>query len=188
MHELIAIRPKHPRAAPAAPPAPTSPADPASADPATLPKELAARQDNYLRLAAEFDNFRKRTRRDSEREAAAEKEAFILDLLPVVDNLDRALAPEQSISSEQLHHGVEATLQQLGQLLHRHGIDAVEDVGRPFDPHRQEAVYLRHDPSQPDGVVLEVCQRGYCRGNDVFRPAKVIVNDLGHSPGASHAR
>jgi len=167
---------------------PASVADSASADPAILQKELAAQKDDYLRLAADFANFKKRTRRDSERQAAAEKESFIRDLLPVLDNLERALASEQSISSEQLHQGVEMTLQQLGRLLHRQGIEAVEDVGRPFDPHRHEAVSLRHDRSQPDHIVLEVIQRGYWRGDKVFRPAKVIVNDLGHSPGASRAR
>jgi molecular chaperone GrpE len=150
-------------------------------------EELAAQKDHYLRLAADFDNFKKRTRRDSEQQAAAEKEAFIRDLLPVLDNLERALASEQSTASTQLHQGVTMTLQQLGQLLHRHGIEAVEDVGRPFDPHRHEAVSVRHDPHQPDQIILEVTQRGYGRGDKVFRPAKVIVNDLSHSPGAHHA-
>ena len=178
----------HPRPATDSQNAPAPVADSASADPAILQKELAAQKDDYLRLAADFDNFRKRTRRDSERQAAAEKESFIRDLLPVLDNLERALASEQSISSEQFHQGVEVTLQQLGQLLQRHGIEAVEDVGRHFDPHRHEAVSLRHDRSQPDHIVLEVIQRGYCRGDEVFRPAKVIVNDLGPSPGASRAR
>ena len=72
--------------------APASVADFASTDPAILQKELAARKDDYLRLAADFDNFKMRTRRDSERHAAAEKEAFIGYLLPALDNLERALA------------------------------------------------------------------------------------------------
>jgi len=161
--------------------------EPCAVDAATLQQELAAQKDDYLRLAADFDNFKKRTRRDSERQATAEKDAFIADLLPAVDNLERALASGQSSSCEQLHQGVEMTWQQLGQLLNRHGIEAVEDVGRPFDPHRHEAVSVRHDPRQPDHIVLEVIQRGYCRDDKVFRPAKVIVNDLSHSPGARHA-
>jgi len=162
--------------------APTSAAESPLADLAILQKELAAQKEHCLRLAADFDNFKKRTRRDSDRQAAAEKESFIRDLLPVLDNLERALASKQSASSEQLHQGVEITLQELGRLLHRHGIAAVEDVGCPFDPHRHEAVSVRHDRSQPDHSVLEVIQHGYCRGDKVFRPAKVIVNDLGHSP------
>ena len=164
---------------------PASAADTVLADPAILQKELAAQKEDYLRLAADFDNFKKRTRRDSERQASAEKESFIRDLLPVLDNLERALASEQSVSTEQLHQGVEITMQELGRLLHCHGIEAVEDVGQPFDPHRHEAVSVRHDRSQPDHVVLEVIQHGYSHGDKLFRPAKVIVNDLGHAPSRS---
>ena len=168
--------------------APAPVAESPSADLAILQKELAAQKDDYLRLAADFDNFKKRTRRDSARQAAAEKESFIRDPLPVLDNLERALASKQSASSERLHQGVEITLQELGRSLHRHGIEAVEDFGCPFDPHRHEAVSVRHDRSQPDHSVLEVIQHGYCRGDKVFRPAKVIANDLAHSPGPSRVR
>ena len=163
-------------------------ADSASADPALLQTALAAQKEDYLSLAADFDNFRKRTRRDSEQQAAAEKESFIQDLLPILDNLERALACEGATSSAQLHQGVEMTLRQLGGLLHRHGVEPVEAVGQPFDPHRHEAVATGHDLSQPDHCVLEVVQRGYCRGDKVFRPAKVIVNDPGQSPGAGRVR
>ena len=167
---------------------PDSVVDPASNEQTRLEAALASKQDEYLRLAADFDNFRKRTRRDSEQQAAAEKESFIQDLLPILDNLERALACEESTSSEQLHEGVEMTLKQLGGLLHRHGIEAVEALGKPFDPHRHEAVAVGHDPGQPDQIVLEVIQRGYCRGDKVFRPAKVIVNDPGRHTGADSVR
>lgn len=163
-------------------------ADAASADSAGLQEELAVRKDAYLRLAADFENFQKRTRRDSAQQAAAEKEAFIRDLLPILDNLERALASEQSASSEPLYQGVTMTLQQMGQLLGRHGIEAVEDLGRPFDPHRHEAVSVGYDPGQPNRAILEVTQRGYFRSDRVFRPAQVVVNDLSHRPGVRHAR
>lgn len=159
----------------------------ARADLVLLPEELAAQKDDYLRLAADFDNFKKRTRRDTAQQAAAQKEAFIADLLPILDNLERALASEQAADSASLHHGVTMTLQQLGQLLEQHGIKAVEDIGQPFDPHRHEAVSVRHDFHQPDQIVLEVVQRGYCRGDQIFRPAKVIVNDRSDFPGARDA-
>ena len=152
-------------------------ADSESGDQTMLLRTLAARKDDYLRLASDFENFRKRTRRDSEQQAAAEKESFIRDLLPIFENPERALACEAPVSSEQMHRGVAMTVQQLGVLLDRHGIQAVDDVGQPFDPHRHEAVALEGDPRQPDHVVLEVIQRGYRRGDKVFRPAKVIVND-----------
>jgi molecular chaperone GrpE len=163
-------------------------ADFAPADPALLQKAFAARKEDYLLLAADLDNFRKRTRRDSEQQAAAEKESFIRELLPVVDNLERALACEGATSSAQLRQGVEMTQRQLGELLRRHGVEPVEAAGQPFDPHREEAVAVGHDPSKPDHIVLEVVQRGYSRGDKLFRPAKVIVNDPGQSSGAGRVR
>ena len=146
-----------------------------------LEAELAVQKDGYLRLAADFDNFRKRTLQESERNAAAQKEAFIRELLTVIDNLERALGSDASTSPEQLRQGVQMTLQQLTQLLRRHGIEPEESLGKPFDPHYHEAVTVRHDPSQPDHIILETFQRGYRRGNEVFRPAKVVVNDLSHA-------
>ena len=168
------------------PPAPA--VDPGAVDATILLEKLAAQKDDYLRLAADFDNFKKRTRRDAEQKSAAEKEAFILDLLPVVDNLERALACEPSASSKPLRQGVEMTLEQLNRLLQSHGIANVEAVGRQFDPHLHEAISTRRDPGQPDHSVLEVIQRGYCRGEKLFRPARVVVNDLGNPAGAGRAR
>jgi molecular chaperone GrpE len=153
-----------------------APASASGVDVAALKAELAAQKDQYLRLAADFDNFRKRTKREVERSAAAQKEAFIRELLPVIDNLERALANHKLASPEQLREGVQITLQQLMQLLRRHGVEPEESLGRLFNPHYHEAVSVRHDPSQPDHVVLETLQRGYRRGNEVFRPAKVVVN------------
>ena len=155
--------------------------------PDALQNQLAQQKDDYLRLAADFDNYKKRIGRESERQAASQKEAFIEDLLPTLDNLERALASKNSTSFEALHQGVEMTLQQLQQLLYRHDIEPVEDLGLPFDPHRHEAISVRHDPHQPDQIILEVAQRGYCRGDKIFRPAKVIVNDLSHPTGVHHA-
>jgi molecular chaperone GrpE len=158
--------------------APASVAHPASADPVTLAKDLEAQKDEYLRLAADFDSFRRRNRQESEARGAAQKESFIRDLLPVIDNLERALASGASGRSQQFHQGVEMTLQQLRVLLHQHGIESEESVGHPFDPHKHEALSQGRDPAQADQAILEVFQRGYQQGNKVFRPAKVMVNDL----------
>jgi molecular chaperone GrpE len=159
----------------------------AAPDTAALQGELVTHKDRYLRLAADFDNFRKRTTQETERRAAAQKEAFIRELLPVIDNLERALGSDVSTSPEQLREGVQMTLQQLNQLLRRHGIEPEESLGQPFDPRYHEAVAVRLDPSQPDHTVLETFQRGYRRGNEVFRPAKVVVNDLSHAESTRHA-
>ena len=109
-------------------------------------------------------------------------------MLPILDNLERALTSEQSDSCVPLHRGVTITLQEVARLLQRHGIEPVEDIGLLFDPHRHEAVSVQYDPTQPDRAILEVTQRGYWQGDKVFRPAKVIVNDLSHRPGARHGR
>jgi molecular chaperone GrpE len=144
----------------------------------SLRHELAEQKDLNLRLAAEFANFKRRTRQDAEIRALTQKESFIQELLPALDNLERALASGTSPGSPQFRQGVEMTLQQLQQLLRQHGIEIQESVGQPFDPHRHEAVSQGHDPAQPDRAIIEVLQRGYRRGEKVFRPAKVVVNEL----------
>ena len=144
----------------------------------TLLKDLAEQKDLHLRLAADFENFKRRSRQEAEVRAAAQKDAFILELLPVTDNLERALASGASRDTAQFHQGVEMTLKQLQQLLRQHGVESEEIVGMPFDPHRQEALAQGHDPAQPDHAVLTVLQRGYRRGEKVIRPAKVTINDL----------
>lgn len=154
---------------------------------AALEAELAALDDRYRRLAADFDSFRKRTARDADQRAAAQKTAFIRELLPVVDNLERALATHASTSADQLRRGIEMTHGELIQLLHRHGIEPDDPSGLPFDPHRHEAVNIRFDPAQADHLVLDVLQRGYVRGTEIIRPARVVVNDLSAGEGADDA-
>src|ERR1700727_1513452 len=88
-----------------------------SADKRTLQAEVAVERERYLRLAADFENFRKRTARETERSAAAQKESFIRDLLPVIDNLERALGSDISTSPAQLRQGVKLTLHHLTQPL-----------------------------------------------------------------------
>ena len=153
-----------------------------------LRQEFAAQKDLHLHLAADFENFKRRSRQEADARAAAQKDSFIQELLPVIDNLERALASGASAGSQQFHKGVEMTLQQLRHLLAKHGIESGEIVGKPFDPHQHEAISQRHDPAQPDHAILEVAQRGYRRGTKVFRPAKVVVNDLTSPKHARHAR
>src|SRR3981189_3394909 len=88
----------------------------------SLKADLASQKNRSLRLAADFDNFRKRTAQETDRRAAEQKEAFIRELLPFIDNLERALASDRSTSPQQLREGVQMTLQQLNQLLRHHGI------------------------------------------------------------------
>jgi molecular chaperone GrpE len=153
-----------------------------------LLKDLAEQKDLHLRLAADFDNFKKRSRQEAEARAASQKESFIVELLPVMDNLERALAAGASRDSAQFHQGVEMTLKQLQQLLRQHGVESEEIIGKVFDPHRHEALSQGHDPAKPDHSILEVIQRGYQRGAKVLRPAKVVVNALTQSNPQRHGR
>jgi molecular chaperone GrpE len=155
-------------------------------DCAALQAELESERQRSLRLAADFDNFRKRTARDSEQRATAQKDALIRDLLPVVDNLERALASHASTSAAQLRTGIEMTFQQLLDVFRRHGVKPEESLGESFDAHRHEAINARFDPGQPDHAVLEVVQRGYRRGDEIIRPAKVIINDLSLTEDEDH--
>ncbi len=148
------------------------------AEVAGLQDKLATLRDRYLRLAADFDNFRKRIQRENEHRAAAQKEAFVRDLLPVIDNLERCLSNTVGSSSEDLKPGVQMIFQQALQVLKQHGFESQEDRGQPFNPSFHEALAVRTDATCPDHTVLEVWQRGWRRGGALFRPAKVLVNDL----------
>lgn len=147
-------------------------------DVTTLQSELTTLRDRYLRLAADFDNFRKRVQRESEHRAAAQKQAFVRDLLPILDNLERSVASATGHSPEQLRQGVQMIWQQSLQILKQHGFEPQDDLGQPFNPDRHEAVAIRADTTYPDHAVLEVWQRGWRRGTSSFRPSKVVVNDL----------
>ncbi|SDU18639.1 molecular chaperone GrpE [Verrucomicrobium sp. GAS474] len=153
----------------------TSPSGDAVPD--SLKEELAEQKDRYLRLAADFDNFRKRTAQEAERRSLAKEDALINEILPVIDNLERALAVGPDTSFVQLLEGVSMILQQFRQLLYRHDIEVDVSLGKPFDPLRHEAIGSRNVASQPDHAILEIVQQGYHRGDGILRAAKVIVND-----------
>jgi molecular chaperone GrpE len=154
----------------------------------SLHKELAGQKNLFLHLSADFENFKRRSRQETETRAAAQKEAFIHELLPVIDNLERALTTGGSADSQKFRQGVEMTLHQLRQLLSRHGVEPQEGVGQRFDPHLHEAVSQCHNPAHADQAIVEVLQRGYQRGKNNFRPAKVVVNDLTPAKHARHGR
>ncbi|MDR3460473.1 MAG: nucleotide exchange factor GrpE [Verrucomicrobiae bacterium] len=176
------------KAPPPAEPAVSAKAEAATSEADALIRDIAEQKDLHLRLAADFENFKRRSRLETETRASAQKESFIHELLPVIDNLERALAAGGAWDSAQFHQGVEMTLKQLQQLLRQHGIESEEIIGKPFNPHLHEALSQRHDPTQADHTILEMFQRGYRRGAKVFRPAKVVVNDLSPSNQGSHAR
>ena len=143
------------------------------------PLALAERQrDDYLdqlrRLAAEFDNYKKRMAREHEelRERAAER--LLRDLLPVFDDLGRALSAFETAETEAIADGVALVHRALWTLLEREGVAELDPTGDMFDPHRHEAL-LSQPADAPEGTVLEVIQKGFLLGDRVLRPARVVV-------------
>jgi len=139
---------------------------------------LARERDQYLdalqRLKAEFDNFRKRAQRDQADLIARASERLVKQLLPVVDDLERALEFAAAHEEAQLEEGVRLVHRALAAALVGEGLVEVETEG-PFDPHTQEA--LLSQPSEADeGAVIQVLQKGYRLGDRVLRPARVVVS------------
>ena len=130
-------------------------------------------KDRWLRLAAEFDNYRKRNARewrDLKLRAAAE---VLLEMLELADNLERALAAAEDASS--LRKGVELTHQQLQAALKRFGVEAIEAGGGEFDPARHEAVLMVDSQDVESHRIVDVVRRGYTLHGEVLRPARVTV-------------
>ena len=143
--------------------------------------ELAAAQkerDEYLdalqRLKAEFDNYRKRVARDQQELAARAHERLVKELVPILDDLERALEAVAQHEEAQLEEGVRLVHRSLADLLTREGLTEVETTGT-FDPHTQEALLSQPAEDAEPGSVLQVLQKGYRLGDVVVRPARVIV-------------
>ena len=128
------------------------------------------------RVAADFDNYRKRVTRDAESQATRATESLVAELLPVLDNLERALDASEHHEEAKVAEGVQLVRQQLIDLLRRRGLEEIAtEPGGDFDPHVHEA--LSHQPSDhPEGAISEVWQRGYRLGDRVVRPAGVVVS------------
>jgi molecular chaperone GrpE len=141
---------------------------------AKLQSELDQVRDVYLRKLAEFDNFRKRVEREREESRRLGAEDFIRDLLPVIDNFERAMQHTNDESGA-FRQGVEMIAKQLGDTLARRGVVEINPIGQIFDPERHEAVQRVEDPNQPPGTVSVVMAKGYMAGDRLLRPALVGV-------------
>jgi molecular chaperone GrpE len=129
--------------------------------------------DDLRRLAAEFDNYRKRVARDHERVVERAGERLVKGLLPVLDDLERALEAAEQHEEATLEEGVRLVHRQLAETLRKEGLAEIEANGR-FDPHVHEAL-LSQPSDAEEGSVLEVIQKGYRLGEHVLRPARVVV-------------
>lgn len=134
---------------------------------------LAAEKDKYLRLAAEYDNYRRRSQKEKESLYSDGKADTVLQLLPVYDNLERALKAE--CTDPNFYRGVEMTMTQLTEIFAKLGVTPIEAAGQPFDPAEHNAVVHVEDDTLGENLVVEEFQKGFKLGDKVIRFAMVKV-------------
>jgi molecular chaperone GrpE len=140
-----------------------------------LKAERDALQDRLLRTAAEFDNYRKRIDRERREQSESAAASLLAEVLPVVDNLERALQAPSGPEAAGYRAGVELIHRQLLDLLRKRGVTPIEALGTDFDPRFHQAVSQETSEAHRDGEVMEEMQRGYMLGDRLLRPAMVKV-------------
>jgi molecular chaperone GrpE len=130
--------------------------------------------DRLLRLAADFDNYKKRAARERQQYVALANERLLKELLPILDDLERALNAAEQHEEAQLEDGVRLVHRSLASLLERQGVKEIATDGK-FDPHVHEALLAQPAEDKEQGDVVDVIQKGYTLGDRVVRPARVIV-------------
>ena len=141
---------------------------------AVLEAEVQEKNDRILRLQADFENFRRRTAKEKEDLAAVITQNLLTDLLPLLDNFERAMAVEQT-DVEAFQKGVEMIFTQLHEVMEKHGLEPIDAEGQPFDPNVHQAVMRVENPDVEDGTITQVLQKGYQAKGRVIRPAMVQV-------------
>ena len=140
-------------------------------------EECKAINDKYLRLAAEFENYKRLTQRDQREQIRFGNEQLLKELLPVVDNMERAIKAARTNGSDSaLVQGVELTLKQLSGILAKFGVQAIETAGQDFDPSAHQAVSYGPSNDIPANKVLDEFQKGYRLHDRILRAAMVSVS------------
>ena len=129
--------------------------------------------ESYMRLAADYDNYRKRTQKEKEQSYGNGKADAVEKLLPIYDNLERAL--NQPTEDEAFKKGVEMTMTQLVSIFNSLGVEIFGNVGEQFDPNIHNAVMHAEDPEQPENTIMQVFQKGFKLGDKIVRFAMVQV-------------
>ena len=143
----------------------------AESAPAAVPQDDY--KNRYIRAVADFENFRKRTERDKADFSRYATASVLRDMLPVLDNFDRAL--DHAEEGDDFHKGVLLIYKQLFDVLQRHGLKPIDEAGVAFDPNIHEAVVRDEDPSVPSQTVVSILQKGYFLHDRLLRPALVKV-------------
>jgi len=144
---------------------------------AELQGKLQEMEQRYLRLYADFDNFRRRTKLEFEAAEKYRAQSLVTDLLPALDNFERALKIEvEDEKAKSILQGMEMVYRSLVEALKKEGVEAIESVGKPFDPHVHQAVMQVEDSNYEPNTVVEEFQKGYKLKDRVIRPAMVKVS------------
>lgn len=142
--------------------------------------EVTELRDRYARLQAEWDNYRKRTQAERESERVRASENLVMDLLPLLDDLERAIKhARETGEGGNLTDGVEAIQNKFLQILEKHKVTQIDALDKPFDAMQHQAVGTEEDPSVPEETVVKVFQQGYRMGERVIRPAMVVTSTGG---------
>lgn len=141
---------------------------------AVLEAELKEKSDRILRLQADFENFRRRTAKEKEELTAVITQNMLTDLLPLLDNFERAMMVEQT-DIEAFQKGMEMIFTQLREVMEKHGLEKIEAEGQVFDPNLHQAVMRVEIPDVEDGMITQVLQQGYRAKGRVIRPSMVQV-------------
>lgn len=139
-----------------------------------LTGDLQEKKDRLLRLQADFDNFRRRSAKEREEISAVVTQNFCKDMLPLLDNFERAMAAETK-DVEAFQKGVEMIFTQFQEVLKKNGLEQIEAVGQKFDPKFHQAVMRVEDPEKEDDTVAQELQKGYMVKGRVIRPSMVQV-------------
>jgi molecular chaperone GrpE len=147
-----------------------------STDPVSdLQRERDDYHDRWLRKTAEFDNYRKRVERERREQADQKVTDLLLELLPIIDDFDRALTMDAGESGAPYRKGIELIHAKLNDLLRKHGVQPIESLGADFDPNVHQAVIHESSPEHREGEVIGELARGYMMGERLLRPAMVKV-------------
>ncbi|WP_275670916.1 nucleotide exchange factor GrpE [Bacillus mesophilum] len=142
-----------------------------------LEQKLEEAENRYLRLQADFDNSRRRSKLDREAADKYRSQSLITDLLPAIDNFERALQMEaDSEQAKSMQQGMEMVYRSLIEALKKEGAEQIQSVGKEFDPHIHQAVMQVEDENFASNTVVEEFQKGYMLKDRVIRPAMVKVN------------
>jgi molecular chaperone GrpE len=145
---------------------------------AELEAKLAEEENRYLRLRADFENLRRRSQLDLQAAEKYRAQSLLTDLLPVIDNFERALQVKvASEDANSLYKGIEMVYNALIEAAKKEGLEVIPAVGQPFDPNVHQAIMQESDPEKESGIVLKELQKGYKLKDRVLRPSMVSVNE-----------